>query len=90
MNPLFTLLFVTSLVALGVGQLKPEWVLPWNKTKTKGKARLIYGVAAAILLTLKLAAPVPPPIFPEEVRQKSVKVRQPKQKFKVLLNPGLE
>jgi len=73
MNPLFTLLFVTSIAALGVGQLKPGWVLPWNKTKTKGKAGLIYGVTTAILLTLQLTAPVPLPVFPEEFKPKPVK-----------------
>lgn len=89
MNPLFTLLFITSLVALGVGQLRPGWVLPWNETKTKGKAGLIYGVAAAILLILKLMAPVPLPVFPEEVKPKDIKA-PPKQEFNVLFNPGLE
>jgi len=70
-HPLFTLLFLTSIVALGVGQLKPGWVLPWSKTKTRGKAVLIYGIAAAILLALKLATPVPPPVFPEEGKPKA-------------------
>lgn len=66
MSPLLILLFL-SLVALGIGQAKPGWVLPWGNTKTRGRAALTYGISAVVcLMFASLLAPVPPPIYPED------------------------
>lgn len=66
MSPLLILLFL-SLVALGIGQAKPRWVLPWGNTKTRGRAALTYGISAVVCLVFaSLSAPVPAPIYPED------------------------
>lgn len=64
---LLVILVFLSLVALGIGQVKPGWVLPWGSPKTRGRAALTYGVSAVVcLLIASLSAPVPRPIYPED------------------------
>ncbi len=69
MSSLLILLFLASLAGLGIGQVRPNWVLPWEKNRTRRRATLTYGIFAIVcFLFTNLTAPVPPPIYPEEVK----------------------
>lgn len=60
MSGLFALLVVLSPVALVAGLIRPSWVLPWGKTKTRGRAALTYGISTVVFLVLfGLTAPEP-------------------------------
>jgi hypothetical protein len=49
MNNLFLFLFLVALFALAIGLINPKFAIRWGETRTRGRATLIYGVAAIIL-----------------------------------------
>lgn len=52
MTTLFALLALLSPVALVAGLIQPSWVLPWSKTKTRGRAALTYWISTIVFLIL--------------------------------------